>query len=323
MNPKEHYVKKRILPALAVIGLGLAAALSACTNTSASSDMIGVVVGDGKQGDVSVSEILYPGEMTQERNNKTVNYFPGNSRNYVIENRESGDVDRREPAVAYTEKNVPVNVELTAFFTVNQDTAFVKDKFWSYCLKYQCATTDPNQRNDRSATEGWTKMLDNDMSPAINEAVKQVVKKHDDSIWQTKSDWDKLSAELSDEFSKAMRARTGFTEDVFCGSGDVSTWKGEPGKDGSTFTCGKVRFQISDISAKNASLQDGASETNTKQSQIDQNKAALDAARAKYGTNAEDVLSSLAIIEACTKSASCTVVIDGSGKASVIPKSTN
>lgn len=167
-------------------------------------------------------------------------------------------------------------------------------------------------------------MLDNDMSPAIDEAVRQVVKKHGDEIWKVKDGWEIINKELPSEFSKAMRARTGYTDDVFCGSGDVSPWSGTPGKDGSTFTCGAVRFQIKDISAKNAALQNGASETNTKDSQVAQNKSALEAARAKYGSSAESVLSSLALIEACAKTPSCTVVLDGSGNASVVPKtSTN
>lgn len=305
-----------VAAALTVAGL----TLSACSSVGARSDMIGVVVGDGSNSDARVSDIVYPGETANVGANEDVYYFPANSRNYVIDNRDSGAVDRKTPATGYTSDGVPVDVSVTAFWTINQDKDVLTDKFWPFCFKYLCASSDPNERTDRSATEGWVSMLDNDMSPAIDETVRLVIPEFTDAIWQEQAGWDEIAARLSDEFNAQMRVRTGFTDDIFCGSGDVSGWKGgEPGTDGATFTCGPVRFVVTNVEAADAKLQDGADAEGSIKSQVDQNAALLEAAKAKYGENGGEYLALLDLIKQCQAGGnSCTVVLGGNG-VSVVP----
>lgn len=316
---KNMKTRFKRLVAVGITAVALGASLAACTQVGASSDMLGVVVGDGTNGNVSVKDVLYPGE-THTVNNEDIFYFPGNSRNYVIDSKASTNVDRTTPATGRTNTGTSVNVNVTAFWTINQDESFLKNKFWGYCKKYQCASSDPDERNNLSATDGWVDMLNSDMSPAIDEAVRKVIPKYDDSIWKTQSDWDLIAADLSKEFTAAMAARTGITDNIYCGSGDVSGWNGgEPGTKDAEFTCGPVRFTITSVENQNKDVQKGQDEQSTSQSIIDQNEQLRLAAEAKYGDKAGEILGTIDILKACAETSSCTVVIDGSGDAVISP----
>lgn len=310
---RESMRTQRVLAALGLVTIA-AIALSACTSTASRPDQIGIVVGDGTK-DADIKDVIYPGESRQDGEHETTYYFPSNERNYVIENRDSGAVDRKTPSTGHTSDGVKVNVYVSAFWTVNQDYDILTEKFWPFYSKYEFAAADTgDEAANRSASQGWLDMLDNDFAPAIDRAVQVVTKKYGSTLWSERAQWEDFAADLSDEFNAQMRARTGFTDDLFCGSGDVSGWS-DPTKPGEgEFTCGPVRFIVTSVEASDTDLQAGVEKRAATQSQLEQNTIQREAAEAKYGARGGEVLGTLDIIEACAASAtSCVVVIGDNG----------
>lgn len=312
-------MKMRKIAGLAGALVAAALVLTGCTSPAAApSDQFVIKVGDGTH-DSKLHEIVYPGEVSGRSNNEKRLYFPGNSRNYIIDNRAEMNPDRQTPAVGYTKTGTPVNVYLTALWTVNQDRKVIEEKFFPYCMKYDCATEaiDPSQKNAQGGTAGWSKMLNTDMAAAIDQSVLKAMPQFDDTVWSKQADWDKVAAAVSAEFSNQMTIRTGYTTDLFCGSGESSRWSGEPGKQGSTFTCGPVRFAVGNISAQNDTQQQSANQASAADQQIEANQKIRAAAEAKYGPNGGDYLGIQDTIDKCRAAGSTCVISVGGANVSV------
>lgn len=305
----------------AAFGLGLlllAPLLAACDNATATLDMFAVVVGNGKT-DAKVKQVVYPGETVKyDETQENVWYIPANTRNYVVGKADAGVTpDRTEPAVGRTKEGTPVNVWLSSSWGVNQDYNVLTNDFWAFCLKYNCATSDPTKREDNSApTKGWTNMLNENFGDAYNAAVRKVMPQFDDSVWKEQKDWDKVAAAISEEFPKQMALKTNYTVDLFCGGGNISSWNNTtPGADG-TYTCGPITFTISAIEAQNSSQQEANSEAKAADEQLAANQKILDAAVAKYGSKerAGEVLGQLDVIQKCKDAGMTTCVITVGGQ---------
>ena len=287
--------------------------LTGCSQAATSPDMIAVVSGNGKDGnDAKVHEVVLPGQRVNIAMDENVVYFPGNSRNYVIDSRKAKEeVDRVTPSEGRTSEGTPVKVNLRAQWMVNQDQKIIADKFFPYCQKFVCASPDPAERGERSSTAGWVTMLNEDMAPAIDNAVREAMPNFDDTIWTEQKGWSELAASISDEFPASMSATTGYTDDLYCGSGDSSGWdSGTPGE--GTFTCGPVRFTILSVEAANPAQQKSNTEADAATRQKVTNKAVREAAEEKYGSNAGEVLGQLDVIEKCAAAqANCTIILGG------------
>lgn len=304
---------KRILAAVAAAALTLT--LTACGGAT-SVDQIAIITGDG-QGthDANVHRVVYPGESVGSLTNETAYYVPGNSRNYVI---DANNGDRKNLATALTSTKTPVAVSISAFWTLNQDPTVLKTKFFPFCRKYSCygtSTTDTKSSSSGTSTAGWEKMLAENFSPAIDAAVRTVLPAYDDTTWSEQKNWDKIAAEVSGEFTRQIRQYTGFTDDLFCGSGDNSGWKGTPGADGSSYTCGPVTFKVTNIVSTNVQQQQSTSDAQAAEQQKATNGKVLDAAAAKYGSKelAGQVLAQQDVIAACHAAGQTCVVVLGQG----------
>lgn len=305
---------------LTLAALASAVVLTGCS-VGASPDQIGIVRGSGQGTDAKVRQIIYPGQEATTSGNTVISWIPGGSRNYVISSNTSLNPDRTNPSTGRTDDGTDVNVELRASWMVNQDEETLVHRFVPFCGKYGCDSANPAEEvvDGRSSTQGWVDMLDAEMSSAIDASVRRATPQFDDSIWEAQEGWDDLASAIAEEFPRQMRANTGFTEDLFCGSGDMSFWEGEPGADGATFTCGPVLFQVTKVTSSDQRQQQAVSEGRAAEQLVDTNAKQREAAEAKYGQGAGEYLGQLDLIEACQKAgASCTVVIGGNGS-SVVP----
>lgn len=303
----------RKISAALVASVAGVALLSGCSDASTSSDMIAFVAGDGQNGnDAKIHKVVYPNQEAKAGGGERVSYIPAGSRNYVIDAREG--VDRKEPAEGRTKTGTPVKVYLSAYWTVNQDKDILVNKFVPFCNKYLCAQADPNERGELSSTPGWLNMLNENMGPAIDDSVRTVMPQFEDNVWKTQEDWDKVAAAVSTEFTKKMRVRSGYTDDLFCGSGDSSGWD-NPDKPGEgTFKCGPVTFAISYIGSMDATQQDAANKGTAAETLKETNAKILEAAIAKYGSKEEAgrALANLDVIEACKAAGlHCVVSVNG------------
>ncbi len=306
--------------------MGLAMALvmpflfTGCTVNYASTDMMALIVGDGEQKAPTVIEVVYPGGKGDFTRVDTETYYiPSNTRNYRV---APDSVDQTTPVTGRTSTGTEVNVYLTATWIVNQDYDVLTGKFWPFCRKYQCASKSVDDRGGSYApTDGWNGMLSENFGPAIGEAVRLAMPQFDDTVWKDQAGWDELAAAVSPLFSEALRRMTSLTDDIACGAGDISGWAGVPGPDGQ-FTCGPVTFHVTSVTAANQAQQQSQNDASAAQQQVDANRAILEAATAKYGSEqvAGETLAVIDMIEACRAAGvACTVVIDGSGRAAVVP----
>ncbi len=321
---------KTKLSALALVVLASFAALvfSACSDVATTSQSCAFIVGDGgESGDANVHDVVYSGQRASQGTNESVVYVPCNSRNYIINAKNSknanGDTigDYHKPINAVTSDGTRVGMWLTATWTLNQDKDVMLKNFYPFCEKYQCfSSTQDGKDNVNSATVGWNKMLGENMPFAIGATARQVMPGHSDSVWKTDSGWDKIAIEMSDKFADNLRKQTGFGADLICGSGDVSQWA-DPQKPGKgKFTCGKVRFVINSIEPTDPTQQKLVDQQTKAELEQRSNQASLTAAKKKYGSNGGNWLGMQDTIDKCNKvsSAKCVVVL-GKGSAVVGP----
>ena len=311
---------KTIAVVFAAAACGLA--LTGCTGEAvATSDMVAIVVGNGRV-DAEVKNVVYPGDQVGYASaTENVFYLPVNTRNYVVGKADSGViVDRNAPAVGRTKEGTPVNVWLGSAWTLNQDYKVLTEKMWPFCLKYNCAAAQASQRNEQSGiSEGWTKMLNENFADAYNATVRKVMPQFSDTVWKDEADWDKLAAALSAEFPRQMALKTNYSEDLFCGAGDLSTWNGtKPGPDGK-FTCGPITFNVTAVESQNNNQQQANADANAAKEQKQANADILDAATAKYGSaeRAGQVLGQIDVINACREAGTSCVVSVGGAAVSV------
>lgn len=228
----------------------------------------GIVVGSGLHGaDSAVHKVLYSGQVHELTKEEKVVYLPCNSRNYVVlpENTRRADKngnvagDYFVPMKGVTKNGTKINVFLKANWTLNQSKLVLGDLFYPFCQKYNsdlekdrdaglrgCYITANEDGSDPARTNGgWTKLLKENFPDALSRTVREATPKFSDSIIGAAADWSGFEEELSEKFSKNMSRQTGFSEDIFCGSGDsTSRWE-DPSKPGTgQYTCGKVRFDI-------------------------------------------------------------------------------
>ena len=296
--------QKALGATLAIIGLGTALTISACTSTprATTSDMGAYTMGTGYDGaDANVHNIYYPGQKFDKSAQENVFYFPLNARNIVLKSGSTDKLANGESVSSvstYTSTGTQVNVPVRMDWTLNQDPKVLKEVFIPLCKKYNCASTDVNARNENFSSQGWTLgFLGENATPTFIEAVKTIIRSQDDTVWNDQSKKDALNQAISAEFMDAFHANTGSTADLFCGSGDASGCSGAIGT--STFKCGPVRITLGDIVPADTGLLDIQARQAKADAEKIANQKTLDAARAKYGNSAETVLGDIDRIAAC------------------------
>lgn len=269
-QPKEGSMRiglNRKVRALFFAGALAAASgsVAACTGQTTSSAQCAYVVGDGQSGrDRNIKQIVYPGKDTGDLTNEVAQFVPCGPRNFIINdgsvknanNQQVGD--RFTPTQVWTKDgpNKPrkqINIWTSTFWTLNQSDAAMRS-FYNLCFKYGCYTDNAEKAGDANfSTPGWNGMLGENFGGAIDQSAVQVLAADFDSdITNDPTQWVELGNKLSVEFMKQIRARTGNSQDLFCGSGN-SGWK-DPNKPGEgEFTCTNVRITVEKVEATDAS----------------------------------------------------------------------
>jgi hypothetical protein len=304
-----------------VIVAALVVGLTACNEVKTSSDMCAIIVGNGNK-DRKIKNVVYPGQKaSKDDQNENARYFPCNSRNYVVNDGTTKDAnghkvgDRLSSSKGYTKQHTPILVSWTAYWTLNQDKTVLKNSFAPLCLKYKCASEESSSGDANFSTAGWNGMLGENFGPSGDQSVLEVTPLLDDSIWRTHdpAKYKELEQKMSEVFAANAQATTGYSDDLFCGSGSTSGWDdpSKPGEQGNKFKCGKVRFRVTDVQNANADQQDSAGVVNAKEQQEQANKDQLDIAKAKYGKNAGYWLAVQDALKACRTGATCVLNVGG------------
>lgn len=293
---------KTVIRNTAIVGtLVLAGGLLAgCSATS--NDMCAYTQGD-ETVDAKIHDIYYPGVSISPQSNKKVYYFPCNARNLRF---VDGSTDVRadgEPIgriVTRTSTGTQVSVELTAYWTLNQDREVLKNTTIPLMMKYQAASDDSNVRNANFATNGWSKgLLGENMTPIMESVTRDVIKTSDDTVFTDPAQKRIVAEKVSKQFMENVKVATGSTSDVFCGSGESSGWEDPNNPGNGKYTCGSVRIDVTEIVETDTSRLDARAREARAEAEGRANKAQLDAAKAKYGDKAEEVLGDLDRIKAC------------------------
>jgi hypothetical protein len=310
-------MKRIVFRTIATVGLlGLASlGLTACdTPMATSGDMCAYTVGDGLNGhDAKVGEIYLPNQKFTQHDGEKTMFFPCNSRNLRFENGTT-DTDAQGkpigPLQVYTSTGTSVTVAVRIDWTLNEGKDILKSVFIPWCSKYDCASADPTVRSDNFSTNGWTKgLLGENAVPVLTSSVTDTIQGMDDSVWKDASKKADTASAISAAFMKNIRATMGSTVDLFCGSGESSGWSGaKPGE--GNFKCAPVRVTISSIQPTDKSLLDIQAQQAKAAMQKIANEKDLDAAKARYGSSAEQTLSDLDKIKACAESSKeCNVYV--------------
>jgi hypothetical protein len=300
----------------AVAGMSLAIvvtalSLTACSGVATPTGMCGWVVGDGQSGhDAKVKKTLYPDEQVSYNSGSEVAQFvPCGPRNYLITDGSVKGVDgkpigdRQTPIEATTATNTPVLVQANAFFVINQQPDALT-KFKEFCNKYPCYTTKAEAGTSNFASDEWNGMLAENVGPAIEAATKVAMKSMPDEIWKTKDPElaKKLATELSTSFMEAFRVRTGYNVDLFCGSGN-SSWD-DPVKR-NTFTCTNVRFEVTDVRARDAQAQNNANVESQEALAKKANESRFSSNQPLYGDQTGRWLGIQDTVKSCPQGSTC------------------
>lgn len=309
-----HKSRTRRVVTLAAFMLVLVPLLTACFGPSATTASCAFVVGDGHGGDdAKVHRVIYPSQSINDSDSENVWYVPCNSRNYIVndgtEKNANGDVigDSHTLLEATLNSGVTIQVAATAYWTLNESDQAMRD-FYNVCFKYTCASSKDQGGNANYASKGWNGMLGEDFYPALDRSAKRAAKEAgiNDSIYLTQdsTQYQKLGNQMSTVFADEVRATLGYSEDLFCGSGN-SAWTNpnSPGK--GEYNCSPVRIVIDHVNPLGTQNGQGAQTLNQQR---------LENAKALYGPDAGYWLGLQDSIDKC-KDAGTTCVISVGGSA--------
>lgn len=288
--------------------------LAACQNVQTFSSQCAYIIHNGYFDARHVEQILLPGERGNH-NNATVRYVYCNARNFRIQ--PGGDVPGVDHISAKTAPSsngdgTPVDVELEAYFSVNQNHSALLS-FLPFCEKYSCFSdkdTAGNQALDNSSSEGWNNMLKENFPNAINRSTQQAMLKFAPNIWNDTSQWPKVADAISANFASQMQIQDSSPDGLpfFCDQGATPT------------TCKLVRFAIESITPSDPNIRDIYNQQVEQQQQqllarqqAKTNADLLAAAKKKYGPYASYFLGLQDTINKCNDNASCTVILGSGG----------
>ena len=292
--------------------------LAGCSNTAATtSDMCAYVQGDGQNGnDATVRRIVYPNQQANDDPREKVFFFPCNQRN-VRFTPGSGDLySNGQPLTYITARNKngnEVRVDLTAYWTPNQDKEVLMKTTIPILQKYNAAVSDPSVRTENFATPGWTGWLAENVIPTLESSTRDIVREGGNELWEDSEQKQQLAVAVAEAFMRDFKTTTGTTKDVICGSGESSGWSNPNTPGEGTFNCGTIRIKVDRIEPLNTGLLDAKARADQASAVAAANAAELEAAKAKYGEKAGEVLGQLDVIRACREAGmtSCATNVNG------------
>ncbi len=312
---------KKAIALLVIVLFALSFILSACDAVSPQSATCAYVVGSGTNGyDAKVHNVVYPGQSLPDNNTtgEVVHYVPCNSRNYII--NDGTDINANNEKVgdryiltkATTKSGTQITIASSSFWTLNQSNQAMRD-FYSVCFKYTCFSDSDQGGGANFSTKGWNGLLSENFGPAVDAAARRAAAEVTDDVWQTHdpSQYKALAALMSKYFADEVRARFGFPEDLFCGSGN-SGWADSNKPGVGEFTCTPVRVIVEDVEVLQMATDSGT------QAQADLNAARLAAAEQLYGPGAAFWVGLQDTIDKC-KGAGTTCVFNISPSGEYLP----
>lgn len=319
----------KIMKIAAIIGGAalLTLGLSACGSSATPIGSCAFIVGDGDNGnDANIHKISLPGENITIGSDEKAQYVPCGPRNYEMNDGKKTNANNEKigdfftPVTATTSTGTQVKVSVKVYFTLNESDAAMR-AFYPLCYKHTCYSSESDGgKKVNSATPGWNAMLGENFPDTITTLIKDAVRTHDDTIWrnQDSKQWVEVAEQSANGFAEAIRPKVGSQENVFCGIGN-SGWA-DPKKPGKgEFTCGNVFFEVLSLDNADKKTQNLESDKQAATLQQEVNAAQLEAAKARYGDQAEYWLGLQDAIAKCKDAGSTCVVNMGSGNGTVVP----
>lgn len=303
---------------LATVGamLAVAPALTGCAYVATTTDMCAYTQGDGSGGrDASIHEVFYPGQKAEKSNYELIFYFPCNQRNIRLMDGTTDVNAKGEPVGPVTSRTldkIEVRTAVRMDWTLNQTKDILKGVFFPLCNKYSCATDNDKLRNANFSTDGWSMgFLGENATPAFQKAVRDTLAQFTYTQAQDpRVQNDELNKAISAAFMSNMRATTGSTKDLMCSSGETSGWSNPATPGQGTYQCGPVRITVDSILATDPQITQLEQEKTKAEQAKDVNQKLLEAAKAKYGDKAEEILGQIDIAKAaCEGDKNCTVIV--------------
>jgi hypothetical protein len=117
---------------------------------------------------------------------------------------------------------MPVYVWTRVFFTSNQNEQVMKE-FLPFCLKYGCATTEPQSNADiantaHSSSAGWENTLLENMGPAVDASSQAAVQNYGPDLWLNQGAWPRLAKQIAAGLNAQIATESEISDPIFCGS---------------------------------------------------------------------------------------------------------
>lgn len=303
----------------ALLAIGAAAVLTACTSAKSYPNQCTLVVGNGVGDNHQVKKIAYPGESVKLDGDEKQWFVYCNERNYIV-GTDKDHSDRQTPAIAYTQAaaatatapaqpRMQIKVYLSAYWGLNQKYDVMAKQFTPFCAKYTCYDTSANQdqsSNSHSSNAGWNAMLGENFSPAIDRAVADVAQTFSPDLWSDRAKWAQFADKLGPAFMKEVQQAWSASApgaNFFCGDIEASR----------TGECSPVRFVIDSIAPTDARVQQISSDELVLEQQSALTAEQIAQAKLKYGAYWQYFLGLKDTIAGCADVKSCTVVIGNPG----------
>lgn len=221
--------------------VAVAAGLSACSHVHPSLGEYAITTGHGQFSSQQVQAVAGPGSNVNLGNGTTSWYFPANVRNYVT----GVNGDRLIPTAELTAAGGQGNPGMSDYvytyvgFEINpaiqvkaRNGQYVfASHFLQFCLKYACATQQPqnttaNAAKERSSDPGWLNMIDEIFPRAIDNATRTAIQGFSPNLWTDQGEWPKLSDAIARALPGEIQALDGSAAegqpDYFCGPGSTT-----------------------------------------------------------------------------------------------------
>lgn len=228
--------KVKIAAALAAAAVG-GTLLAACSSIQPSLGQYAIVTGHGNLSTQQVQAVVSPGDQIHLGSGTTAWYFPGNYRNYVT---LPSNGDRNDPTAEITGPDPKikdsvgmsdytwtfVGFEVNPAITLKAGNYKVATAFLQFCLKYACASNDPqndtaNAGQVRSSDPGWENMLNEVMPRAIDDATRTAISTYGPDLWTNQGQWGDYGKKIAANLTAELEDLTGSSIPYFCGAGST------------------------------------------------------------------------------------------------------
>lgn len=299
---------------VALVGAMLAASAAACSEIAAP-DQVGLWYAQGQIDGNQFDHCVEPGQTDEVKWNDSVYWVPNNLRTWNLA-PAGGDTNQPLIVTAKPDPGQQSGLEVNIWTQVN----FMLN---TYCGADNKDANSPlvqwwqrlGDRYDADTDEGWVRMLNNTIVPALEKA-KNVLRTYTADELVLGAVWADAEKQFGETFSTELERLAG--GDYFCGPDFVRT----------KADCSPVQVSIKDVDYRDPGIQ---AARNDKQKAVEQAAAQVAAAEGQVRAAAaqqslynnpvwvqlENAKIQLEIAKACAASSKCTMVLDSSGKVQI------